>query len=64
MCEVASKEHMSCIFIACREIYMIQVPFRSYIAKLHSKATWQGYTASMLLGTVAKYLAMLLGTAT
>ena len=29
----------------------------------HSKATWQGYTASMLLGTAAKYLAMLLGTA-
>ena len=41
MCEVASKHHMSSIFIACRDILD-----PSYVSTIHSKATWQGYTGS------------------
>ena len=38
---VASKHHMSSIFIACRDIR-----YPSYVSTIHSKATWQGYTRS------------------
>ena len=41
MCEVASKHHMSSIFIACRDI---RDPRN--VSTIHSKATWQGYTGS------------------